>query len=301
MFNVLSLFDGIGAGLLALKRAGFKVNNYYASEVDPSAMTVALFNHPEIQHIGDVEKVSGYDFPNIDLLIGGSPCTNLSSMGNRKGLEGDESRLFYEYLRILKECKPKYFLLENVASMAQSERDIITALLEVQPIFINSALVSAQTRKRLYWTNIPNVQPPIDKNISFTDILEGGFTNQNKSHALLTNKLPLTESGLARFCFKSTGQLIFKEKYFAELDKQTKVDRFSNMSKLGLTKPCFDTRYRNGVFRNITITEAEALQTLPRDYTAGISMCNRFKAVGNSFTTDIIAHILKQIPNDTQR
>jgi site-specific DNA-cytosine methylase len=297
--NVLSLFDGIGVAYLALKRAGIKVDNYFASEIDLNASRVALSNHPDIIQLGDVKAVKGSALSRIDLLIGGSPCTNLSSMGKQEGLSGEQSKLFYEYVRLLKELKPKYFLLENVASMRTEERDKISALVGVEPILINSSLVSAQCRKRLYWTNIPGVGLPSDKKIMFQDIVSGGFVDREKSHALLTNQLPQTEVGLNRYLFKCTGQIVFKEKYFAELDKGTKAERFCNMQKLRLLNKEKNKSFKNGVFRNITIHEAEALQTLPKDYTAGIALSNRFRALGNSFTCDVIAYILSKLPSET--
>lgn len=295
--NVLSLFDGIAVGYLALKRAGIKVDKYYASEIDLNAIKVAMSNHPDIIQVGDVTNLKSSALEPIDLLIGGSPCTNLSSMGKQEGLLGQHSKLFYEYVRLLNETKPKFFLLENVASMRNEERDKISALLGVEPIMINSALVSAQCRKRLYWTNIPRICLPEDKNIKFKDIVSGGFVDRDKSHALLTNQLPQTEVGLNRYLYKCTSQIVFKDRFFAELDKETKAERFKNMQKLSLLDNKKNKAFKNGVFRNITIHEAEALQTLPKDYTAGIALSNRFKALGNSFTCDVIAGILGGINN----
>ena len=168
--NVLSLFDGLSCGNIALQRAGIKVNSYFASEVDKYAIQIANKNYPNIIQLGDVTKFDETKLPKIDLLIGGSPCQDLSFAGKGKGLEGDRSSLFYQYVRLLKECKPKYFLLENVR-MKQEYQDIISDLLGVQPIKINSSLVSGQNRVRLYWTNIPNVTQPEDKGILLKDIL----------------------------------------------------------------------------------------------------------------------------------
>ena len=196
--QILSLFDGIGVAALALKRAGIKVTKYYASEIDKNAIKVALANHPNIIQLGDVSSINGIDLEPIDLLIGGSPCTNLSSMGKMEGLQGAQSKLFFEYVRLLKETKPKFFLLENVASMRKEERDKISALLNVEPILINSSLLSSQCRKRLYWTNIPGVNLPKDKGIKFEDIITSGYVDREKSHALLTNQLPETQVGLNR-------------------------------------------------------------------------------------------------------
>ena len=293
--NILSLFDGIAVAKQALKRAGINPTKYYASEVDTSAIKVAMLNHSDIIQLGDVTKIKGKELSDIDLLIGGSPCTNLSSMGKMEGLAGEQSKLFFEYLRLLNEVKPKYFLLENVASMRMEERNKISAFMGVEPIMINSSLVSAQCRKRLYWTNIPGICQPKDKKIRLQDIITNGFADREKSHALLTNPLPATEVGLNRYLFKCTGQIVFKEKYFAELDKQTKAERFTNMQKLRLLDKQKNKAYKNGVFRRIMVNEAEALQTLPKDYTAGIADSNRYKVLGNSFTCDVIAHILQKL------
>jgi site-specific DNA-cytosine methylase len=170
--KVMSLFDGMSCGQIALKKLGAKVDTYYASEIDKYAMKVAKENFPNIVHLGDVTTIDGNKFNNqIDLLIGGSPCQGFSKSGNRLNFEDPRSKLFFEFVRILRQCKPKYFLLENVV-MNKESRDIISEYLGVEPIEINSNLVSAQSRRRLYWTNIPNVTVPEDKGIVIKDILE---------------------------------------------------------------------------------------------------------------------------------
>ena len=186
--TVLSLFDGISCGRVALERAGIPVNTYYASEIDKYAIQITQKNYPNTIQLGDVEKIDFKPFEGkIDLLIGGSPCTNLSICGNRKGLEGDESRLFWEFVRAIKECKPKYFFLENVASMLDKDEEIISQELGCYPIMINSSLVSAQNRRRYYWFNwgdkqynlfgMPtcDIPQPKDKKIVLKDVLENGY------------------------------------------------------------------------------------------------------------------------------
>ena len=160
--NVLSLFDGISCGRIALERVGIKVDKYFASEIKDIAIKVTQTNYPDTIQIGDVTKIDATTLPKIDLLIGGSPCQNFSiaNLNSRDGLEGDKSSLFYQYLRLLREVKPKYFLLENV-KMKKDQEAIISELLGVKPILINSNLVSAQSRPRLYWTNIPGITPPL--------------------------------------------------------------------------------------------------------------------------------------------
>lgn len=165
--RVLSLFDGISCARVAL---GDRVTTYYASEVDKYAIAISTKNYPDIVRLGDVRDVKG--LTGIDLLIGGSPCQDLSiAKTDRKGLDGDRSGLFWEYVRILREVKPKWFVLENVASMSKTDRDIITREMGVEPVMIDAALVSAQSRKRLFWTNIPVTQPA-DRGLVLADILQ---------------------------------------------------------------------------------------------------------------------------------
>ena len=176
--KVLSLFDGVSCARVALERSGFKVEKYYASDIDMWANQIAKKNHPDIIQLGNIKAVSKKKLGKIDLMIGGSPCQDLSiAKQNRKGLDGDRSGLFWEYVRVLHEVKPKYFILENVASMHKSQQEIISKALGVQPIMINAALLSAQTRKRLFWTNIPGVVLPKDRGILLRDILEGGVAD----------------------------------------------------------------------------------------------------------------------------
>jgi len=175
--NVLSLFDGMSCGQIALKQLGIPINKYYAAEIDPYAMRVTQNNFPETIHLGDVTKVKGEDLEKIDLLLGGSPCQGFSFAGKQLNFDDPRSALFFEFVRLLKECNPKYFLLENVR-MKKEYQDVITEHLGVEPIMINSALVSAQNRVRLYWTNIPNITQPEDRGILLKDILEYDVPNE---------------------------------------------------------------------------------------------------------------------------
>ena len=176
--KILSLFDGISCGRVALERASIPIEKYYASEIDKYAISVAQKNYPNTIQVGSVIDLKGEDFKDIDLIMGGFPCQDLSiAKKDRKGLAGKRSGLFYEMIRIHKEVKPKWFIYENVASMSKENKEIITdTLKEIDPntycIMINGALVSAQNRKRLFWTNIPNVEQPEDKGILLKDILE---------------------------------------------------------------------------------------------------------------------------------
>lgn len=173
--KVLSLFDGISCGMVALERTGIPVERYVAYEIEPNAIKISKKNYPQIEHCGDVTTADFTQYQGFDLLIGGSPCQDLSNYkydrGEVKGLEGSKSNLFYHFVRALKECKPKYFLLENVASMEQKWADVISEELGVKPIMINSALVCGAERKRLYWTNIPTVSQPENKGIILKDIV----------------------------------------------------------------------------------------------------------------------------------
>ena len=177
--NVLSLFDGMSCGQIALERLGIKVNRYFACEIDKYAMQVTPHNFPDTIQLGDVQFVTKETFGNhkIDLVIGGSPCQGFSFAGKMLNFDDPRSKLFFEYVRLVRDLKPKYFLLENV-KMKQESRDIITRYMGVEPIEINSALVSAQTRKRLYWTNIPNVTQPEDRGIVLRDIIETGVSSE---------------------------------------------------------------------------------------------------------------------------
>jgi len=169
--NVLSLFDGMSCGRLALDRLGIEVDQYYAAEIDKYAIQVTQENWPETIQLGDVTQIKGKDLPKIDLILAGSPCQGFSFAGKQLAFDDPRSALFFEFVRILKECNPKYFLLENV-KMKKEFLDIITQQVGAEPILINSALVSAQNRQRYYWTNIPGVEQPENRGIVLRDILE---------------------------------------------------------------------------------------------------------------------------------
>lgn len=267
--KVLSLFDGISCGQVALERAGIKVDTYYASEIEPNAIKITQKNYPNTIQLGDVTKVDGTKLENIDLLIGGSPCQGFSFIGKQLNFDDPRSKLFFEFVRILKEVKPKYFLLENV-KMKQEYQDVITRHLGVEPIFIDSALVSGQMRKRLYWTNIPSVTTPNNKNIVFQDVLESGYTNREKALCLLEseNRLHISSSDLyRRNKVKSLGNIVFFSKDF-DPDK--------------------------GV-RMLTQIELEKLQTLPVGYTQPLKRNEAAGLIGNGWTVDVIAHIFSKI------
>jgi len=207
--NVLSLFDGLSCGNIALERAGIKVGQYFASEIDKWAIQIANKNYPNIIQLGDVTKFDETKLPKIDLLIGGSPCQGFSFAGKQLNFDDPRSKLFFVYVYMLKQLKPKYFLLENVRMSKQSQ-DVISEHLGVQPIKINSSLVSAQNRVRLYWTNIPNVTQPEDKGLKLKDILEiDGYVDRDKSHCLDANYFK--GGNLKSYFEKHRRQLVFSD------------------------------------------------------------------------------------------
>lgn len=310
---VLSLFDGISCGQVALQRAGIKVDHYFASEVDKYAIQITQKNFPNTHQLGDVTKIDWTPFiGKVDLLIGGSPCIDLSiAKQNRKGLDGPYSSLFFKFLEALKTIKPKWFLFENVASMSEENKKLISSYLGAEPVMINSALVSAQNRKRLYWTNIPDVTQPEDKGIVVNDILEDGFISVNNSKSN---------------CLTSTAQRtslrdFFEKSRFALATKPVRIGTLPNLgkgqanriysvqgksvclnangggsgAKTGLYK--VDLPDGDYIIRKLTPTECERLQTLPDGYTIGVSDAQRYKCLGNGWTVDVIAHILKGLKN----
>jgi site-specific DNA-cytosine methylase len=268
--NVLSLFDGMGCGRIALERAGIEVDNYFASEIDKYAIQISTKNYPDIIQLGSVTELDATKLPQIDLLIGGSPCQGFSFAGKQLNFNDPRSKLFFEYVRILKEIKPKYFLLENV-KMKKEYQDIITEHLGVEPIEINSCLLSGQNRKRLYWTNIPNIQQPEDRGILLGDIIE--YNTGKKLSEQTSSRLRTLRN------YRETNQ-----KSFCLLATMYKGSQSNGMSVIN-----------DGGLRCITPLECERLQTLPDGYTQDVSDTQRYKMIGNGWTVDVIAHILKNI------
>jgi site-specific DNA-cytosine methylase len=270
--NVLSLFDGMSCGQIALNKVGIKYDNYYASEIDIHAIKVTQHNYPNTIQLGDIHNIKGSDLPKIDLLFGGSPCQSFSSAGNRTGFDG-KSGLFWEFVRVLNEVQSKYFLLENV-KMKKEWEDIITKEMGVEPIRINSNLVSAQNRERLYWTNIPNLTQPEDKNIKLSDVL----TDDN------FRTIPK--------CFYNkwgTKERINKNPNWVKNEK----------SNCLTTKNCHTNQYLfnedKTLCRLLNPTEFERLQTIPEGYTSVVSNTERYKMIGNGWTVDVISFIFEQI------
>lgn len=323
--NVLSLFDGMSCGQIALERSDIKVNKYFASEIDKYAIKVTQANYPDTIQIGDVSKVNSSGLPNIDILCGGSPCQDLRP--GREGLKGTKSKLFYEYYRIFIECKPKYFLLENVGKISADDKKIISDLLGVEPIRINSNLLSAQNRDRYYWTNIP-VSVPKDKGINLIDILEPiedinekyiyndrlsqkvkdtfeikrnyvqydvsgkGYNSQQDRLYPINNKspcLPANRGGC-------------KTNILYKIDKKGNIKNYQNKASTltgggnsGGNHSDMDILVREGEYRRLTPLEWERLQTVPDFYSNYVSDSQRYKMLGNGWTVDVIAHIFKNM------
>lgn len=312
--KILSLFDGISCARVALERAGIKVDAYSAIEIDKYAIQISQKNYPDIYRWDDVKTYKGCDGI-YDLLIGGSPCQDLSiAKRDRKGLDGERSGLFWEYVRILKEVKPKYFILENVASMPQEAKDLITKTLGVEPIMINASLVSAQNRKRLFWTNIPNVTLPEDGGILLKDILEEKvdekyvYNSNNKINTNQGNRVygvdgkGVTLKALGGGGGAKTGLYrIEKEPHGTALDYYNDTIVPNGKAKVLGTNPQSTTAVAgqlvndNSVIRKLTPIECERLQGLPDNYTEGVSNTQRYKALGNAFNVDVVAHILSFI------
>jgi len=390
--NVLSLFDGMSCGMLALDRLGIKVDKYYASEIDKYAMQVSAANYPEIIQVGDITKLDLSTLPKIDLVMGGSPCQGFSFAGKQLAFDDPRSALFFEFVKCVKELNPKYFLLENVR-MKKEYLDIISEYMGVEPIFINSSLVSAQSRQRYYWTNIPNVEQPEERGIILRDILQDGFdTERDKSHCLDANYYK--GSSVENYLKKSRRQMVFKDSdnngmtlvpqrvgtikdggqgnriyskdgkgisisaqsggtagngnmLVETSDKPqhigTAVDvramtevrtpeankiRYEHKRKTGkdwsprhmrhlverqdekmntltsaLTKQHIlqITEEQEVYWRKLTPIECERLQTVPDNYTNHVSNTQRYKMLGNGWTIEVIAHILKNMEVKNER
>jgi DNA (cytosine-5)-methyltransferase 3A len=278
--NVLSCFDGISAGQLALQRAGIKVDNYYASEIDKYAIEVTQKNYPETIQLGNIDNWEKWDLPKIDLLIGGSPCQGFSSAGKGLNFDDPRSKLFFTFVDILKKLNPKYFLLENV-KMKKEWQNIISEYTSVNPVMINSSLVSAQERERLYWTNIQdNILQPKDKNIMLMDILEkpihfDDIKNWCYGNYCGTPRIEILRSINNQKSFAITTNSTHNKHYYVN-ETKTKL-------------------------HHLTSVERERLQTFPDGYTLNISKTQRNKALGNSWTVDVIAHIFSYLPKEFKK
>ena len=303
--NVLSLFDGMSCGQIALDQLGIEVKNYFAAEIDKYAIKVAQANYPDMIHLGDVRDVQPDDLPPIDLLIGGSPCQGFSFAGKQLNFDDPRSQLFFEYVRLLKALKPKYFLLENVR-MKKESMDVITEMLGVEPVAINSNLVSAQNRHRLYWTNIPMDSVPEDRGIVLFDILEDGVTDRDKSHCIDANYFK--GGNLKSYFEKHRRQLVFSDEGMCHVGDADISDTYAYVNRVyhpagkgptlvastgGHLQP--KTYVEPNSWRKLTPLECERLQTVPEGYTAHVSNTQRYRMLGNGWTVEVIKHIMKGI------
>lgn len=272
--NVLSLFDGMSCGQIALERAGVKVDNYYAAEIKKHAIAVTQHNYPNTIQLGDVTKVKAKDLPKIDLLIGGSPCQDFSRANKeRKGVKGTKSSLFFEYVRLLKECKPTYFLLENVI-MSDYNYWFICNELDCEPVRLCGSLVSGALRDRLYWTNIPpfsydltgrlisQITQPKDLKITLQSVLDSGIA-QKKKHTCLN-------------C--SSG--------YETPNQKSLIHRNNTTGMITLIK-------EKDRVRLVNQNELEKLHNIPKGYTNILNKTKAGDLIGDGWTVDIVTHIFK--------
>jgi DNA-cytosine methyltransferase len=363
--KVLSLFDGMSCGQIALDQLGIKVDTYYASEIDKYGIEITQKNYPNTVQVGDITKLDPKDFQDVDLIMGGSPCQGFSFAGKQLAFDDPRSALFFEFIRMLKAIKPKYFLLENVR-MKKEFLDIISQQVSecypeitfgIQPILINSSLVSAQSRQRYYWTNIPNIEQPEERGIVLKDILENDFSSEkDKSYCIDANYFK--GASVEQYKKKSRRQLVSKPKkafdiprdilkdnemrrgvYSSEGKSPTIISSYSpkiktkpkqvggafrgraydkdgkrmdrdGSSVANKTKQMLELRKddkSNAIttvgkdsvvvdeeltWRKLTPLECERLQTVPDNYTEGVSNTQRYKMLGNGWTVEVIKHIL---------
>lgn len=280
--NVLSLFDGMSCGQIALEKAKIPVDNYYASEIKKSAIQVTQQNYPNTIQLGDINEYKEWELPDIDLIIGGSPCQDFTFLKpDGEGFHGDKSKLFFKFVECLHRFKPKYFLLENV-KMKKEYQDTISAILGVEPITINSNKVSFQNRNRLYWTNIPGVEEPEDQNISFQDYKETDF---NTCEEYRVKRTPSREKMWGNGENGKCPNITYRDKVNCLTVKQ---DRWSNA---GLVEHDDFCRY-------LTVKECELAQNVPVGYTEGLSRAQAYNVLGDGWTVDVITHIFKNIKQE---
>lgn len=277
--NVVSVFDGMSCGQIALDELGIKVNNYFASEIDEKAIKVTMANYPNTIQLGDITKINGSEFSNIDLLIGGSPCQGFSFAGHQLNFDDPRSALFFEYVRLMKELKPTYFLLENVGMSKKSEA-VITKYMGVEPITINSDVFTPQLRKRLYWTNIPQTWNERTKKFAekykyrfkLNDILESGNVDRDKAYCIDANYGK--GSNLKAYYEKSRRQIVFVGKGEGKHEVKDGKDYY---------------------YRLLTPTEVERLQGVPEGYTDHVAKIHRYHMLGNGWTIPVIKYLFKDL------
>lgn len=291
--KVLSLFDGISCGMVAFKKADIPVDEYIAYEINENAIKISRKNHPEILHCGDVTKADFTKHKHFDFVIGGSPCQNMSTLGDRKGLKGDKSKLFFEFARALNEVCPLYFLFENNANMPKADKAEISRVLKVSPIEINSSLFLPQNRKRLYWIGkrqedgtYKKVEITVEN--KRTKVLKDILSDEHKLIKLVPTvkeRIPL---------------IIEKYGYLPEMFNPY------NLAEIKDIAPCLTTQNSQTMSNSVIIQKDngfimlnsldwERLQGLPDNYTEGFSENVRKSAIGNGWTVDVITHLLKEM------
>jgi len=286
--NILSLFDGISCGQIALNKLGVNYDNYYAAEIDKNAIKVTQHNYPETIQLGDVTQIKGDNLPKIDLLIGGSPCQGFSIAGKKLNFEDDRSKLFFEYIRLKNELNPKYFLLENVR-MPDDIADAIDELIGVRRIYIDSRNFTGMIRKRYYWTNISIGEIPT-KNIAIEDLLDDEPFDRDLNFFLDRTKYEPTTSYDKIITINprdNNGKQTWQRGRVYDV-KGSCPTICASLFDLNITK-------NHKTWRKLTINECERLQGVPKDYTSIVSKNERGKQLGNGWTVDVIAHILKNI------
>lgn len=294
--NVLSCFDGMSCGQIALNDAGIPYDNYFASEIDLPGIRVTQHNYPNTKQLGDVTKIKASDLPQIDLLIGGSPCQGFSFAGKQLNFDDPRSSLFFEYVRLLKECKPKYFLLENV-KMKQEHVDVISEALGVKPILINSARLTAHDRKRLYWTNIPNITQPEDKGLVLTDILITPYKQLYLKPDIAMRFIPTAnyQLNINKSCVIGKLSKYQGDRVFDYRAKGSSLSASGGNNGAGGCNIIVDPQSKH--LRRISPVECERLQGVPDNYSSIETDSNRYHMLGNGWTVPVIAHIFSNIEN----
>ncbi len=292
--NVLSLFDGISCARIALEKAGIEVSNYYASEIDKYAIQVAKHNYPTTTHLGDIRNIDVFKLPKIDLLIGGSPCQDLSQAQKGVGLQGEKSSLFYEYIRLLKELKPTYFLLENVKN---KWGNLMSEYVGTDYVEVNSGLFSAQSRPRFYWTNIDFDNFPTEITpLAIKDILEKNADEKYFFDRTEINNF-ISESSKNDNSSKDGLMKVFDlpKEVWNDHERQRRVFSIEGKSPTVLARADTTKILIDNKIRKLTPLECERLQGVPDNYTSICSDAQRYKMVGNGFTVHVIEHFLKGI------
>ena len=286
--RVLSCFDGMSCGQIALNRAGIPIEKYYASEIDKYAIQVTQANYPDTIQLGSITEWQSWNIEKPDIIIGGFPCQGFSFAGKQLNFEDERSKLFFVFVDILKHYKPKYFLLENV-KMKKEHEQVITKYLGVEPILINSALLTAHNRPRLYWTNIPNIEQPNDKGVCFEQIRDLQIENYEYISGEKTINREYKQNYL-QYDINGKGHGSQDQRAYYLKGKHGCLDTgASGKAKVLET---------DGRVRKITRNEAERLQGVPDNYTTPVSKAQALKMLGNGWTVDVIAHIFKSIRSD---